>query len=86
MSSFRCLYSRARRVIGNRGGSAPPTESESGTISTDGYEVDTSHDRETVYARVVESLAEHTDNGMNVQPLSEKAEILLGLRPYPEKS
>lgn len=48
-------------------------------------EIDTSHDRETVYARVVESLSEHTEKAMRDQPLSQKSEILLGLRPYPEK-
>jgi len=47
-------------------------------------EIDTSQSRETVYARVVENLSLHTDPSMAEQPLSERAEILLGLRPYPE--
>ena len=48
-------------------------------------ELDTSQDRESVYARVVSSLAEHTKTDQADQPLTERAEILLGLRPYPEK-
>jgi len=48
-------------------------------------EIDTSPDRETVYAKVMESLSEFTDASLAQQPLSEKAEILLGLRPYPKK-
>lgn len=48
-------------------------------------EIDTSHDRETVYARVVENLSEFTDKSLVEKPLSEKAEILLGLRPYPKR-
>lgn len=48
-------------------------------------EIDTSQDRQTVYAQVRDQLAEHTDKNLAAQPLTEKAEILLGLRPYPEK-
>jgi len=48
-------------------------------------EIDTSQNRETVYARVVENLAVHTEQSMAEQPLSERSEILLGLRPYPKK-
>ena len=46
-------------------------------------EVDTSQDREAVYALVVNHLAEYTDPGLAANPLTERAEILLGLRPYP---
>lgn len=46
-------------------------------------EIDTSQDRETVYALLREQLAEHTDPELMAQPLTEQAEILLGLRPYP---
>ncbi|UUC96511.1 nucleoside monophosphate kinase [Comamonas sp. C11] len=49
-------------------------------------EVDTSQDRETVYALLRDQLAPHTDPQLLAQPLSEKAEILLGLRPYPKTS
>ncbi len=48
-------------------------------------EVDTSQDRQTVYALVVEQLAEFTDEEAAARPLTERAEILLGLRPWPEK-
>ena len=46
-------------------------------------EIDTSQDREAVYALLREQLAAHTDPELMAQPLSEQAEILLGLRPYP---
>jgi adenylate kinase family enzyme len=49
-------------------------------------EIDTSLDRESVYAIVVENLAEHTDPGATAKPLTERSEILLGLRPYPKKA
>lgn len=48
-------------------------------------EVDTSQDRQAVYALVVRNLAEHTDEKLAAKPLTERAEILLGLRPYPKK-
>lgn len=48
-------------------------------------EVDTSQDRQAVYALVESNLAEYTDNKLATQPLTERAEILLGLRPYPKK-
>ncbi|MGL1832927.1 nucleoside monophosphate kinase [Rhodocyclaceae bacterium SMB388] len=47
-------------------------------------ELDTSQDRETVYALLRDQLAEYTDPQLMAEPLSEKAEILLGLRPYPK--
>ena len=46
-------------------------------------EIDTSQSRQTVYEQFKNHLAEHTDQGLSDQPLSERAEILLGLRPYP---
>lgn len=48
-------------------------------------EIDASQDRPTVYALVGESLAEHTDQDLAAQPLTEKSEMLLGLRPYPKR-
>jgi len=45
-------------------------------------EIDTSQDRQTVYALVASNLAEYTDQKLAAQPLSERAEMLLGLRPY----
>jgi len=48
-------------------------------------EIDTSQDRQAVYAVVVDNLAEHTDRILADQPLTERAEMLLGLRPYPNK-
>ena len=48
-------------------------------------EIDTSQDREAVYALVVDNLVEHTDKTLAAKPLTERAEILLGLRPYPKE-
>ena len=48
--------------------------------------IDTSGDRETVYAKVKDYLSEHTGKELIDKPLTEKAEILLGLRPYPKKA
>jgi UMP-CMP kinase len=48
-------------------------------------EVDTSQDRQAVYALVGSNLAEYTDRKFAAKPLTERAEILLGLRPYPKK-
>jgi UMP-CMP kinase len=47
-------------------------------------ELDTSQDRSTVYSLLREQLAPYTDPRLMAEPLSEKAEILLGLRPYPK--
>lgn len=46
-------------------------------------DLDTSQDRSTVYALFREQLAQYTDPELMAQPLNEKAEMLLGLRPYP---
>jgi len=48
-------------------------------------EIDTSQSRQAVYAKVVSHLAEHTDKELAAKPLTERAEMLLGLRPYPKK-
>ncbi len=48
-------------------------------------EVDTSQDRQSVYALLGSHLAEYTDKKLAANPLTERAEILLGLRPYPKK-
>ncbi|MFT5527649.1 MAG: UMP-CMP kinase [Pirellulaceae bacterium] len=47
-------------------------------------EVDTSQDRQAVYSIVRSNLAEYTDKECAAKPLTERAEILLGLRPYPK--
>ncbi|MFN2378337.1 MAG: nucleoside monophosphate kinase [Candidatus Binatia bacterium] len=47
-------------------------------------DIDTSQDRETVYGLLVDQLARYTDSRRMAQPLSERAEILLGRRPYPK--
>jgi adenylate kinase family enzyme len=49
-------------------------------------EVDAGQGREDVYAVLRDNLAEHTDEELAANPLSEKAEMLLGLRPYPKKA
>ncbi|MEJ6717911.1 MAG: nucleoside monophosphate kinase [Akkermansiaceae bacterium] len=48
-------------------------------------EVDTSRDRQAVYDLVSQNLAEYTGEEFAAKPLTERAEILLGLRPYPKK-
>ncbi len=48
-------------------------------------EIDTSQDREAVYALFRDGLADYTDKDFAARPLTERAEILLGLRPYPQK-
>lgn len=48
-------------------------------------DIDTSQDRQVVYNNVVASLSEFTDETVQAQPLSERAEMLLGLRPFPKK-
>ena len=48
-------------------------------------EIDTSQDRQTVYDLVRENLAEHTDKDAAARPLTERAEMLLGLRPFPKE-
>ncbi|MBE0474584.1 nucleoside monophosphate kinase [Rhodoferax sp.] len=49
-------------------------------------EIDTSQSREAVYSLLCKQLAEFTDPQRMAQPLCEKAEILLGLRPYPRSA
>ena len=48
-------------------------------------EIDTSQNRQAVYDLVISNLAEYTDRKLAAKPLTEKSEMLLGLRPYPEK-
>ncbi|MGZ0710081.1 hypothetical protein ACWPKO_17260 [Coraliomargarita sp. W4R53] len=48
-------------------------------------EIDASQDRQVVYALVASNLAEHTDPKLAAKPLSEKSEMILGLRPYPKE-
>ena len=48
-------------------------------------EVDTSKERQAVYKLVVAALEPFTDGAMTSRPLSEKSEMLLGLRPYPKR-
>ncbi|MBP7777572.1 MAG: hypothetical protein KA371_10620 [Acidobacteria bacterium] len=46
-------------------------------------DVDTSQDRQAVYALVGNHLAGYTDQRVAATPLTERAEMLLGMRPYP---
>jgi adenylate kinase family enzyme len=46
-------------------------------------DIDTSQDRQSVYALLRDQLARYTDSHLMPRPLEEKAEMLLGLRPYP---
>jgi UMP-CMP kinase len=48
-------------------------------------EIDTSLDRQAVYARVSSALSAYTDSELAAKPLDERSEILLGLRPYPKE-
>ena len=47
-------------------------------------EIDTGQDRQAVFALVRDHLAEHTTEHFAAQPLTERAEMLLGLRPFPK--
>jgi len=47
-------------------------------------EIDSGRDRESVFKDVVSSLAEYTEQQYTDKPLSERAEVLLGLRPRPK--
>lgn len=47
-------------------------------------EIDTSQNRQSVYQIVKDQLAEYTPSALTESPLSERAEMLLGLRPYPK--
>ena len=48
-------------------------------------EIDTSQSRQAVYAEIKGSLAEFTAPDAADQPLTEKSEMLLGLRPFPRR-
>ena len=48
-------------------------------------EIDTSQDRQTVYSKIVSNLAVFTDKSFAEKPLTQKSEMLLGLRPFPKK-
>ena len=47
-------------------------------------EIDSSQDRQVVYEQVKTCLADFTDSEAAVKPLTERAEMLLGLRPFPK--
>ena len=47
-------------------------------------EIDTGQDRQIVYDIVCSHLKEFTDKQLVAQPLTERAEMLLGLRPFPK--
>lgn len=49
-------------------------------------EIDTSQDRHAVYEIVRRHLAEFTDPALAGRPLTERSEIILGLRPYPRQA
>jgi hypothetical protein len=48
-------------------------------------QVDTSKDRQAVYNLVREKLGVWTDSKLAEKPLTERCEMLLGLRPYPKR-
>lgn len=48
-------------------------------------EINTSQDRQIVYSLVCDNLAEYTHRDLLAQPLAERSEILLGMRPYPKE-
>lgn len=49
-------------------------------------EIDTSLERQAVYELVCENLAEFTDETLAAQPFNERAEMLLGIRPFPKSN
>ena len=48
-------------------------------------EIDTSVDRQAVYKLVRQHLSEFTDKNLAAEPLTERAEMLQGSRPFPQK-
>ncbi|MEM7785539.1 MAG: nucleoside monophosphate kinase, partial [Planctomycetota bacterium] len=48
-------------------------------------EIDTGRNRQAVYSEVSQHLAEFTSEETRNQPLTERAEMLLGLRPFPKE-
>ena len=48
--------------------------------------VDCSQDRQVVYNLVRDGLAEFTTEEAAAKPLTERAEMLLGLRPFPKEN
>ena len=48
-------------------------------------EIDTSKERQEVYKIVHAKLSKWTDSTLTDRPLSERSEMLLGLRPYPKR-
>ncbi len=48
-------------------------------------DIDTSVDRRSVYDKFAKHLSDHTDHDWVRKPLCERAEMLLGMRPYPKK-
>ena len=48
-------------------------------------EIDTSQKREDVYKMVRETLEAWTDKLLTERPITERGEMLLGLRPYPKR-
>lgn len=49
-------------------------------------EIDAGQGRQAVYSSFEKSLAEYTDSELAAKPLTERSEMLLGLRPFPRKS
>ena len=47
-------------------------------------EIDASQDRQAVYELFASHLGKYTDNVFSNKPLTERAEMLLGLRPFPK--
>jgi adenylate kinase family enzyme len=47
-------------------------------------EIDASQGRQSVYDYLKSNLTDYTDEKLANKPLTEKSEILLGLRPYPK--
>ena len=48
-------------------------------------DIDTSRGRKDVYDDVVKNLLADTDPALAANPLTEKSEMLLGLRPFPKR-
>ena len=79
-------YSSAQEAANAESENAESEEREKGVFKSKDkcIEIDTSQERTAVYNLVVNALAEHTHEEVVAKPLSEKAEMLLGLRPYPK--
>jgi UMP-CMP kinase len=49
-------------------------------------EIDTSQDRQAVFGQIADILAKYTDPALAARPLTDRSEVLLGLRPFSKQA